>query len=141
MSPVSDTLAAAQQFGTELFLKVFGRDNVYLLPETLSKAAARRLRQGLRALEAFLRRAFILLALELEPDLTPSDKEPSGYRYPRRPARRMPHFAIFTGEGAALNSFDFLRAGEASAWRSGPVPAAALIRRLAALKLLLNEPE
>ncbi|MEO0983790.1 MAG: hypothetical protein AAFX03_14190 [Pseudomonadota bacterium] len=141
MTAASDTLATAQQYGSELFLRAVSRDGLYLGQRWLTKAAAGRLRRAIRALEAFLRRALILLALELEPELKPSDKEPDGIRRKRGPGRCLPAFQIFTDDNIPLGSFDFLRGRPARDWRPAQVPIGPLIRRLGALKLLLDAPE
>ncbi|MEO0983092.1 MAG: hypothetical protein AAFX03_10620, partial [Pseudomonadota bacterium] len=99
MTIASTTAPAARQFGIALWSNVLTRDDAHLAPKVITKAAAKRLRRGIRALEAFVRRVLILLALELEPGLKPSDKEPCGYRYPKRPRGPLPSVPIFTGEG------------------------------------------
>ena len=48
---------------------VLGRDGLITRPNFVSKAVLGRLRTGIRALEAFLRRVLILMALEIEHDL------------------------------------------------------------------------
>ncbi|MEO0981894.1 MAG: hypothetical protein AAFX03_04505 [Pseudomonadota bacterium] len=141
MTAPRDTHDAAKQFGSELWSRVLTRDNAHLAPAGLTKAAAGRLRRGIRALEAFVRRVLILLALELEPGLVPSTKEPSGHRRARRAARRFPRLAIFTGEGAPLDSFGFLGAAAPSPWGPGPVPARPLLVRMILIKDLLDHPE
>ncbi|MEO0983878.1 MAG: hypothetical protein AAFX03_14640, partial [Pseudomonadota bacterium] len=107
MSVSSTTAPAAREFGTALWSNVLTRDDAHLAPKIITKAAAKRLRRGIRALEAFVRRVLILLALELEPGLKPSDKEPCDYRYPKRPRGPLPSVSIFTGEGVPLESFNF----------------------------------
>jgi hypothetical protein len=53
----------------QLHAQVIGRGELLGRPEFVIKAVAARLRTGVRALEAFLRRILILMALEIEPDL------------------------------------------------------------------------
>jgi hypothetical protein len=53
----------------QLHARVIGRSELLGRPEFVIKAVAARLRTGVRALEAFLRRVLILMALEMEPDL------------------------------------------------------------------------
>ena len=48
---------------------VLVRDGLIMRPNFVSKAVLGRLRTGIRALEAFLRRILILMALEIEHDL------------------------------------------------------------------------
>lgn len=53
----------------ELFAaKVLSRDNLHLGPREVSRAAVLRLKQGILALEAYLRRVLFLLALQFEHD-------------------------------------------------------------------------
>ncbi|MEM1087914.1 MAG: hypothetical protein AAGH90_09295, partial [Pseudomonadota bacterium] len=56
----------------KLLASVTARDHLQLNPATITKAAAKRLRQGLRQIEAYLRRVLILMALMLEPGLKPN---------------------------------------------------------------------
>jgi hypothetical protein len=53
----------------QLHARVMGQTGLMGRPDLVSKAVAARLRAGVRALEAFLRRILILMALEIEPDL------------------------------------------------------------------------
>jgi hypothetical protein len=53
----------------ELHARAIGQRDLLGRPAFVLKAVARRLRIGVRALEAFLRRILILMALEMEPDL------------------------------------------------------------------------
>jgi hypothetical protein len=53
----------------QLHARVIGKSELMGRPEFVIKAVAARLRAGVRALEAFLRRILILMALEIEPDL------------------------------------------------------------------------
>jgi hypothetical protein len=53
----------------QLHARVIGQNELLGWPEFVIKAVAARLRTGVRALEAFLRRVLILMALEMEPDL------------------------------------------------------------------------
>jgi hypothetical protein len=63
------TFAFALLQAVGIHARVIGRDGLVERPEWVSKAVAARLRQGVRALEGFLRRVLILMALEIEPDL------------------------------------------------------------------------
>ena len=131
----------ATQRGAWMVGAVLARDNLQLAPRLISRAAATRLRAGIAAVEAYLRRLILQLALHMEAGLTP---DPRAYikrhGMPRRqhPASRL---AIFTGERdfpgiEAVFSHRF--AGTRAAF--GPVPAAALLARLAALKALAEAP-
>ena len=59
----------------KLLSKIATRDNVHLAPTWLTKAAAKRLKSGLRQLEAFLRRMLLVMALALEPNLKSTTPE------------------------------------------------------------------
>lgn len=53
----------------ELYTRVMARDGLTLRPRFASKAISARLRVGVAALEAYLRRVLILMALEIEHEL------------------------------------------------------------------------
>jgi hypothetical protein len=52
-----------------IYARIMGRDGLTLRPQFVSKAIAARLRAGVAALEAYLRRVLILMALEIEHEL------------------------------------------------------------------------
>ena len=138
MAQAAGYLEFLQRQGAGLCARLLSRDGLNLRPALLSQAAARRLRAGLRALAAFLRRVLIVLALGLEPGL----KLRGAVRRPRRRRALSPVFAlqfrVFVGEGAwPASGFDFARAPR----RNGPVLAAPLLAQLAALGALLSDPQ
>jgi hypothetical protein len=59
----------ALSLAVQLHARVIGRSELMGRPDLVRKAVAARLRAGVRALEAFLRRILILMALDIEPDL------------------------------------------------------------------------
>lgn len=134
--------------GDLLFGKVMARDGLQLWPTHLTRAAAKRARAGIRALEAYLRRMILLLALTLEPTLkssnqptTPKDNTPA-----LNPKWR---FQIFTAEQDCPD-FSALHDPWAdptdAAWtlplpRGFQLPSAPLLARLAQLQALLQSPE
>lgn len=65
LAPFTFALLAA----LDIYTRVIGRDGLILRPDFASKAVLGRLRSGIRALEAYLRRVLILLALEMEHEL------------------------------------------------------------------------
>jgi hypothetical protein len=80
----------------DIYARVVGRDGLTLRPEFASKAIAARLRAGVRALEAYLRRVLILIALEMEPDLAPVTRPENLARARVSPPRVRKHaFKIF----------------------------------------------
>ena len=136
-------LTFAQQQGDLLLARVVSRDNLQLAPSQLSKAAAARLRQGIRALEAYLRRVLFCLALALEPNLTPETRA-------RNPRERKPvfvskpYFALLTSQADCPDFAELLHDPWADPKprppRGLPVFAAPLLARLSALKALLEAP-
>jgi hypothetical protein len=71
-SAMSFTLAPfafALSLAVQVHARVACRDELMLRPQFVKKAVAGRLRAGIRALAAFLRRLLILMALEIEHDL------------------------------------------------------------------------
>ena len=62
----ADFLELAQRVGIDLAEHVTARDDLYLRPAGLTRAAARRFRTGLKYLAAYLRRLILLLALQME---------------------------------------------------------------------------
>ncbi|MEO0548651.1 MAG: hypothetical protein AAFZ91_01930 [Pseudomonadota bacterium] len=134
-------LSFAQRQGDLLIARVISRDDLQLGPATLSKAAAARLRAGLRALEAYLRRLILCLALQLEPELQPA-AIPS-----QRPRERKPtfipklRFRIFTGERDFPDDFDSHPSRSAAqSFAPDRIEAAPLVAKLRALKALLEDP-
>jgi len=134
-------LEFAQRQGDLLAAKIVSRDNVHLSPATLSKAAAARLKSGLRALEAFLRRILVLMALAFEPGL-----EPQNRLYTSRPkspfVEPKHHFKIFTSDHDCPDLRNLSDPwADPQPGNRGPVVAAPLLARLSALKALLEAPE
>lgn len=131
-----------QRQGGGLYAQVLSRDNLHLAPALLSRAAAQRLRAGLRALEAFVRRLFILLALSLEPGLKPDLRE-RPLRAQSGKSRAQSHsFRIFQGETALPDHWPDHWPDPARDWLpTNPIHSAPLLVRLSALKALLDAPE
>lgn len=90
-----------------LCARVLGVSELLGRPAFVRKAVAARLRQGVRALEAFLRRILILMALEIEPDLVANDPRENLVRAKARklPAKT-PFLRIFPAPIGA-SAFDF----------------------------------
>ncbi|MDJ0921293.1 MAG: hypothetical protein QNI84_09205 [Henriciella sp.] len=142
MSFTADPLVHLQAQGELLIARIVSRDDLQLAPVQISKAAATRLRQGLRALEAYVRRVLFCLALALEPGLKPDN-------CPRNPRERAPNFdrkpgfKLFTGEQDCPDFTDFHDPWADPKPRpphGQPVLAAPLLGRLNALKTLLKNP-
>jgi len=73
MSDDLSLFARAGRYVEGLVLNVIARDSAQLAPQRFTRAAAKRLRAGIRAIEAYLRRLILLIALEIEPTL-PRDR-------------------------------------------------------------------
>ncbi|MEM9226066.1 MAG: hypothetical protein AAGA24_06085, partial [Pseudomonadota bacterium] len=113
-------------------------------PEEFTKAAAARLRAGLRAVEAYWRRVVLALALQMEHVLTPDQSEYVTYASCDSGPDRVPapRFRVLD------RSRDFPSGGIKPAlspthgWPGqAGVPAAPLLQKLSALKALLAAPE
>lgn len=127
--------------------RVLSRDDGHLAPETLTRAAAARLRSGIRALEAWLRRVILCLALQLEPTLQPDRSEYVKLDRPRRLAPPRPRLRMFADGRLLFAGERFPRGGlPASGPRAGlarpdTIWAAPLLARLAALRPLIEAPD
>ena len=87
--------------------RVLGVSELFGRPAFVRKAVAARLRKGVRALEAFLRRILILMALDLEPDLVAEQQFENLVRAKERKVRaRKAFLRIFPTPGRA-HTFDF----------------------------------
>ncbi|MEM1088526.1 MAG: hypothetical protein AAGH90_12430 [Pseudomonadota bacterium] len=138
----------AAQWASRYADKVIARDDLHLSPTLISKAAARRVAQGIRVIEAYLRRMLILLALSLEPTLKPDTRERAVHFWPpRNPRDPRPDFKfrVFKNEGieSALSTrFEALRARpKRPKIDRAQVPARPLIERMKALRTLMANPD
>ncbi|MEM9938590.1 MAG: hypothetical protein AAF768_07075 [Pseudomonadota bacterium] len=143
MSLGPNFLDFAQSQGDLLIARVVSRDDLQLAPVSLSKAAAARLKRGIRALEAYLRRVLLCLALAIEPDLEPDNR-------PRNPCACKPNLNQRPGFNVLGHPLDcpdlshlvrgFWADPKPNPLRGEPVLAAPLVARLNALKTLLEAP-
>ncbi|MEM8615531.1 MAG: hypothetical protein AAGF20_01210 [Pseudomonadota bacterium] len=139
----SDTLEGFQRAGLSIAARVLVRDDLHLGPLLLTAAVAARLRSGLRALEAYVRRLLILLALKMEPDLKP-DNRPCVIRMAQgKRATESKSFPLFSGENAFPDSLFSAPDpwAERPAKTAAPIYAAPLLERLKILKDLLEAPQ
>lgn len=144
MFPDAARLDHLRHQGLLLHAGVLTRDNAHLGPRVLSRAAAARLRQGLRRIEAWLRRVILLLALALEPGLKPRGGETVLAARPRRPRFGQWRFRVLTGGAPPPGHAGFwpeTAGAGAMGMRGLPVAAMPLLARLAALKALIEAPE
>ncbi|MEO1787152.1 MAG: hypothetical protein AAFR41_09040 [Pseudomonadota bacterium] len=133
-----------QRRGGLLHAAVLTRDDGHLAPDRMGQAAAGRLRRGIRALEAWLRRVLILMALALEPHLKPANGRHTPSWRPRGLAAPRQALRVFAGERARGDCtrampWDTGHAGEGASGRA--VWVVPLLARLAALKNLVDAPE
>jgi hypothetical protein len=127
-------------YGLQLAAKVIARDNLNLGPSAISLAAAARLRRGLHALHAYVRRVLILLALEIEHDMTPDNSEHPRRMGPREAGIKTTSIPLFPCH-APRNDFFFdthISPRKQSPTSINPAP---LIDRWRALKDLLENPD
>jgi hypothetical protein len=103
LAPFTFALSQASHLRT----RVIGASELMGRPAFVRKAVAARLRKGVRALEAFLRRILILMALDIEPDLVARLQRENLARAKERKVRaRTAFLRIFpTPDGA--HTFDF----------------------------------
>ncbi|MEM9938751.1 MAG: hypothetical protein AAF768_07890 [Pseudomonadota bacterium] len=130
----------AGELAERLALKVLSRDNAHLAPATLTQAAARRMQAGLRALEAYVRRVLLYLALQIEPDLPRTVREAQPLRENQRPSAPKIGLRVFRG-GRDFDPWAVADAAFAERVPARPVLAAPLLARLRALKTLALDPE
>lgn len=143
MQRTQSFLEFAQRQGDLLVARVLSRDNIHLAPKALHRAAITRLRQGIRALEAFLRRLLVLMALELEPKLKPNQTERPITTNRAKSDGKSHSFPIFIGERAPPDIISDPWAKTAARHREygQMVPAGSLIAHFHYLKALLEQPE
>ncbi|MFN8734840.1 MAG: hypothetical protein ACK5Z6_01125 [Hyphomonadaceae bacterium] len=116
----------------------------------MRKAVAARLRKGVRALEAFLRRILILMALELEPDLVAKLQFENLARAKGRKVRAIKAFLRIFPTPGGVHTFDFKHRLGAPRVSETPPHAAALppvkvpigrwLRQLDYLQTIINDP-
>jgi hypothetical protein len=92
LAPFAFALSQAVQ----IHARIAGTDELMLRPEFVRKAVAARLRAGIRALSAFLRRLLILMALAMEPELVAApQKENLARAKARMPRLKKPFLRIY----------------------------------------------
>ena len=145
MTPAGPLLETSRDYALRLVTAVLARDDSHLAPATLTKAAARRMQAGIRAVEAYLRRLILVLALQFEHSLPKHN--PVRPRYGALPAKTPPkphktriRFTVFTGQHDLPDAL--IEGWIATQPRhTAPIPAAPLLARLRALSNLAKAPE
>ncbi len=129
-------------YWAEMFAaRILARDNLHLSPKHVSRAAALRLKRGIAALEAYLRRLLFLLALQLEHGLKPDTHERPIYALKPRKYQTRTCFKSFPNRGIEQDVSTFFAASKWRARRAPkPVPLAPLLRRLRDVRALLADP-
>lgn len=126
-----------------LLATITTRDNIHLAPPTISKAAAKRLRQGFRHLEAYLRRVLIFMALMLEPHLKPNLREyVKTHTGKPRTRAKAPNLRLLD-RLALPTDFQTLQSHPRRQKQDTrtQIPTASFLAKLAALKALIEAPE
>jgi len=135
----ADFLELARRVGVDLADHVTARDDLYLRPAGLTRAAARRFRTGLKSLATYLRRLILLLALQMEHGL--EERAPTPGRRTRRKWPSPRGFRVLQAGG--------LWPGDLQRGRDGPdrllcgalTPSADLFADFDRLLALLKAPE
>ncbi|MEM7493939.1 MAG: hypothetical protein AAF296_11190, partial [Pseudomonadota bacterium] len=143
-SSLSHMLIWAQRYADA----VMARDNLHLAPALISKAAARRVRQGIKAIEAYLRRFLLLLAMQIEPELASANRARAiyGVKGLRKPVERQSlSFRMPQNRGidfALSHRFECLRAARRDNGSVSPtqITASSYLERIAALRALMSDP-
>jgi hypothetical protein len=145
MTSAATLLKTSSDYALRLVSAVLARDDAHLAPAHLTKAAAGRMRAGIRAVEAYLRRLILVLALQFEHTLPKNNPVRARYgalppKTPHKPRANPTRFTVFTGQHDLP---DALREGwiDRAPRHSAPIPAAPLIARLRALSTLAKAPE
>jgi hypothetical protein len=127
------------------------RDDLHLKPRTLSRAANARALRAVRALEAFVRRLLLLIALQFEHHITVDvSHRPYPKKHPksvtRAPRPGIGALRIFPSDLAfpvdlysAASPFD--TAAPAPAFATAALPAAPIIARIQRLRAMLDTAE
>lgn len=111
---------------SQLRARVIGASELMGRPAFVRKAVAARLRQGVRALEAFLRRILILMALDIEPDLVAQIQPENLARAKGRKVRARKVFLRIFPTPNGAHTFDFKQRFGAPCASGLPSHAAAL---------------
>ncbi|MEM7494371.1 MAG: hypothetical protein AAF296_13405 [Pseudomonadota bacterium] len=143
-SPLSHMLIWVQRYADT----VMARDNLHLSPALISKAAARRLHQGIKAIEAYLHRFLLLLAMQIEPELASANRARAiyGVKGVRKPAPcRGLSFRMPQNRGidfALSHRFERLRADRRGRGSVSPtqITARPYLERMAVLRALMSDP-
>ena len=118
-----------------------GRDRMYERPAKATKAVAKRLRQGLAVLEAYLHRLVMLLALTIEPSLVHVEHELKRPREKDRLANRLrPRSVRLFAPQADWPEDGVERSVRRRVIVRGDVPLAPLHARLQALEKVMANP-
>ncbi len=139
----SEVWTYALGLGLDLLYRLSAGAGCQYGPDRFSRAAARRLKAGLRVAEAYLRRLLMLRALAVEPDLSGFAGEMS-YKLSGS-GRPKPASVPAQARGYRFRMFPNSRPAPVGlSPRSGPaapVPAAPILQRVSVLQALYSEPE
>ena len=130
--------------------RVLGVSELFGRPACVRKAVAARLRKGVRALEAFLRRILMLMALDIEPDLVAELQVENLARAKERAVRARKAFLRIFPTPNGAQTFDFKQrfgapcaselAPHAAALPPVTVPIGHWLRQLDYLQTIITDP-
>ena len=150
MDPMHPVLASCRLFLRilpDLIAMVWTRDDLHLRPDFATRAVAERMRQGIRLVEAYLRRLLLIMALELEQTLVDPPKPPLGRPHGKPVPVRPPRFVVqdlryspFTGQVAATLEQARQARRDRPRHPPQPVPMACLYQRLVFLAGIAANP-
>eukprot|EP01038_Epipyxis_sp_PR26KG_P006600 gene6600-9067_t len=130
--------------------RVLGASELLERPGFVRKAVAARLRKGVRALEAFLRRILILMALDIEPDLVAEIQTEDLARAKGRKVRAIKAFLRIFPTPSGAHTFDFKQrlgaprtseiSPHAAALPPVTVPIGRWLRQLDYLQTIIKDP-
>jgi hypothetical protein len=140
MQSMDGSFTQALKYGLQLAASVLARDRLNLRPAAISLAAATRLRRDLRAVEAYVRRVLMLIALQFEHNLVVDNSERPRQIGPRKPSQKTLSIPIFE---RCVPRNDLFFEGDFKIKKRDfkTVNPAPLLDRLRALKDLLSAPE
>lgn len=143
MRPAPSLLDTLKRQGGQLCARVLTRDDLHLAPAAITRATAARLRSGIRAIEAYLRRVLLLMALQIEPGLKAARRARPVRHGPRLSTPQSHTFRALEKENAPPDwaALTLPRRTADALPRGTLIPSAPLLARLSVLKILIDAPD